>query len=73
MADAQKWLEEGIRRGVISQSVQGGFPKHVWAVTDNGVVLEASYNNEGPGNYHGYPLFDPDPFRQVILSIWYER
>ncbi len=70
VAEAQRWLEEGVRRGVISPTMQDGFPKHIWAVTDEGVVLEAKYNNEGPGNYHGYPLFEPDPFRQVVLNRW---
>ena len=71
-SEAEKWLKEGILRGMISPIMQDGFPKHVWAVTDDGVVLEASYNNEGPGNYHGYPLFKPDPFRQIVLKSWHE-
>lgn len=70
MAEAQRWLEEGARKGVISGNSPDGFPKHIWAVTDKGIVLEANYNNEGPGNYHGYPLFDPDPFIQVVLDRW---
>ena len=69
-AEAQQWLEEGVRRGMISAAVGDGFPKHIWAVTEKGVVLEANYNNEGPGHYHGYPLFEPDPLRQVVLDIW---
>lgn len=70
VAEAQKWLEEGVRRGMFSPTMQNEFPKHIWAVTDAGVVLEAKYNNEGPGNYHGYPLFKPDPFRQIVLKHW---
>lgn len=70
VAEAQHWLEEGVRRGMISRTMQGKFPKHIWAVTNEGVVLEAKYNNEGPGNYHGYPLFGPDPFRQIVLDRW---
>ena len=70
VAAAQHWLEEGIRRGMISPNMQGGFPKHIWAVTDEGIVLEAKYNNEGPGNYHGCPLFEPDPFRKIVLDLW---
>lgn len=70
VVDAQRWLEEGMRRGMISPTMQNGFPKQIWAVTDEGVVLEAKYNNEGPGNYHGYPLFTPDPFRLVVLDRW---
>lgn len=70
VADAQHWLREGVRRGLISADPRQGYPKHVWAVTDDGIVLEAKYNNEGPGHYHGYPLFEPDPFRQIVLSHW---
>ena len=67
---AQHWLKEGVRRGMISPITQDGFPKHIWAVTNEGIVLEAKYNNEGPGHYHGYPLFEPDPFRQIVLERW---
>src|SRR3546814_11123097 len=58
---AQRLLVIGIRRGLVSTTWHHGFPKHVWAISDEGIVLEAKYNNEGPGNYHGYPLFEPDP------------
>jgi hypothetical protein len=69
-ADAQRWLQEGVRRGLISDNPQHGFPKHIWAVTDEGVVLEARLSNENPGDYHGYPLFEPDPFRQIVIDRW---
>ena len=72
-ADAQGWLQEGVRRGSISANPKDGYPKHIWAVTREGIVLEAKYNNEGPGHYHGYPLFEPDPFRQVVLDYWYRQ
>lgn len=49
VADAQHMLQEGVRRGLISTTPDDGFPKHIWAVTGDGVVLEAKYNNEGPG------------------------
>lgn len=70
VAKAQHYLEEGVRRGMISPTAQDGFPKHVWAVTADSIVLEANYNNEGPGHYHGYPLLKPDPFRQIVLDHW---
>jgi hypothetical protein len=55
---------------MVSENLQDGFPKHIWAVTDTGIVLEAKYSNVGPGHYHGYPLFEPDPFRQVVIARW---
>lgn len=70
VAEAQRMLKEGVRRGMISNISEDEFPKHIWAVTNEGMVLEANYNNEGPGNYHGYPLFDSDPFRISVLQHW---
>ncbi len=70
VADAQHWLQEGVRRGMVSPIQEDGFPKHVWAVTEERIVLEAKYNNEGPGHYHGYPLPENDPFRKIVLSRW---
>jgi hypothetical protein len=67
-AKARRWLLEGIRRGVTSDYTGHVFPKNVWAVTDQGIVLEA--RGDEKGNYHGYPLFEPDPFRQVVLQHW---
>ncbi len=69
-AEAERYLVKGVQRGMVSSAGPDGFPKHVWAVTDGGVVLEAKYNNVGPGSYHGYPLFKPDPFRKAILDRW---
>ena len=69
-ASAQRLLEEGARRGLVSDNRQDGFPKHIWAVTEENVVLEAKYNNSGPGHYHGYPLPVADPFREIVLKHW---
>jgi hypothetical protein len=70
VADAIHWLREGVRRGMISAIEMRDFPSHVWAVTQNGIVLEAALTNVDQGQYHGYPLFEPDPFREVILERW---
>jgi hypothetical protein len=67
-AKAKRWLLEGIRRGLISDYAEQGFPRNVWAVTNQGTVLEA--RGDEKGNYHGYPLFEPDPFREVVLRCW---
>jgi hypothetical protein len=65
-AEAKRWLLEGIRRGLISDYAEDGFPRNVWAVTAQGIVLEA--RGDKKGNYHGYPMFEPDPFREVVLQ-----
>jgi hypothetical protein len=68
VAEAQRWLQEGVRRGLIGAKEQNGYPTHIWAVTDEGLVLEATFSGGRPGEYHGYPLFEPDPFRQIVLN-----
>ena len=73
LVDAIRFLREGVRRGTISETDSQGFPMYVWAVTPAGIVLEAKLTNAGLGQYHGYPLFEPDPFRDVVLSHWSER
>jgi hypothetical protein len=67
-AEAVRWLLEGIKRGLVSDYPESGFPRNVWAVTDQGIVLEA--RGDDKGNYHGCPLFKPDPFRHVVLQRW---
>ena len=50
---AASLLKEGLRRGLVSVQERGGWPQNVWAVTPDGVPLEAQ--REGDGIYHGYP------------------
>ena len=69
-AEAQNWLQLGVRRGLISKSTQDGYPSNIWAVMDTGIVLEARYGSGPTGHYHGYPLFEPDPFRSIVLKNW---
>ena len=70
-ADAEYWLLQGVRRGLVSPDWEDDFPKHIWAVTGDGIVLEANLGTEAPGAYHGYPLPDADPFRQFVLARWH--
>lgn len=68
---ATSLLQEGIRRGLVSDAVTpDGFPKEIWAVDENGHVLEAMYGGSTEGGYHGYPLKEGDPFSGVILDAW---
>jgi hypothetical protein len=67
-AVAQHWLEDGACRGLVSDVSHDAYPKYIWAVTEERVVLEATSSGGRPGEYHGYPLFEPDPFRQVVLE-----
>ena len=69
-AVALRLLREGIRRGLVSEQRRGGYPQNVWAVTDDGYPLEAQLENSGSGAYHGYPMPETDPFRDVVLERW---
>jgi hypothetical protein len=62
-------LKAGFNKGLVDQRWQGdGWPQLVWAVSDDGIALEAQ--REGDGVYHGYPMQDIDPLRDVVLSAW---
>ncbi|MFC6327521.1 MULTISPECIES: hypothetical protein [Alloalcanivorax] len=70
---AGKLLREGIGRGLISRQFRGDWPQKVWAVTENGDVLEAQLENRMTGAYHGYPLPPTDPFAELVLREWEAR
>jgi hypothetical protein len=68
IAEAQRLLAEGIRRGLVGDDDQSGFPKYIWAATSDDIALQACHT--GQGEYHGYPLPDWDPFRDKVLRRW---
>jgi len=67
---AQLLLQQGVLRGLISLQERSGFPQNIWAVSQNGVALEAQLDNEQTGTYHGYPLQESDPLSREILHRW---
>jgi hypothetical protein len=67
---ALKLLREGIRRGLVSEQVRNGYPQNAWAVTDDGIPLEAQLENAGRGTYHGYPMAQDDAFRDIVIEKW---
>jgi hypothetical protein len=69
-ADALNLLLEGIRRGLVSEQTRNGYPQNVWAVTADGVPLEAQLENPADGTYHGYPMPVEDPFREKVIAKW---
>ena len=69
-AVALRLLREGVQRGLVSEQRRGGYPQNVWAVTDDGYPLEAQLENSVSGAYHGYPMPETDPFRDVVLERW---
>jgi len=69
---AQQLLREGVRRGLISTQERSGFPQLIWAVSQNGIALEAQLENETLGTYHGYPMQRTDPLSSEVLRRWQE-
>lgn len=66
---ALRYLRSGMQRGLVSERWPSEFPQNVWAVSDDGIALEAELENPELGTYHGYPLLD-DPFREEVLKRW---
>ena len=69
-AVAQQLLRKGIRSGLVSQQGGAGYPQNVWAVSAQGVPLEAQLENAGDASYHGYPMPEDDAFREKVLEKW---
>ena len=68
-SEALGHLKEGLRRGIVCERWERGWPKRVWSVMDDGkTVLEAI--RDGEGSYHGYPLPDEDPIAHDVLERW---
>jgi hypothetical protein len=67
---ALRLLKQGIRSGLVSAARGGNYPQNVWAVSQEGIPLEAQLENAGNGTYHGYPMPEEDPFRDVVMAKW---
>ncbi len=67
---ATRYLVEGIRRGMVSPDADDGFPRHVWSLTDEDLVLEARCDDPANGRYHGYPLEQSDPMADLVRKRW---
>jgi hypothetical protein len=52
--------------GAGSDPAAPGFPRHIWAVTEDGNVFEAVYGGSRRGVYHGYPVRRCDPFNAEV-------
>lgn len=67
---AETLLRAGLRRGLVSDRMDGEWPKNVWSVTTDGFAMEAQIENPGLGTYHGYPMPETDPLSQEVLRRW---
>jgi hypothetical protein len=68
--EALRLLREGIRKGMVSDREDHGWPKNVWSVTKNGIPMEAQLENPMTGCYHGYPMPGSDPLASEVLVRW---
>jgi len=69
-AIAHGLLQQGLRRGLVSDRHDGRWPKNIWAVTEGGMPLEAQLENPVIGSYHGYPMPDSDPLASEVVRRW---
>jgi len=67
---ATELLRTGARLGLISAQERNGLPRNIWAVSPNGIALEAQLENEESGTYHGYPMEPEDPLVAEVLARW---
>ena len=53
---------------MISVARNNGWPKQVWAVTDDGIPMEAQ--RDGNDSYHGYAMPQDDPMADIVKRRW---
>ena len=63
-------LQVGIKKGLISDRAQNGWPKNIWAVSATGMPLEAQLENPDVGSYHAYPMPTNDPLATEVVTRW---
>ena len=68
--EALTLLQEGMRRGLVSDREEQGWPKNVWSVTEGDIPMEAQLENPVTGCYHGYPMPGSDPLAAEVLARW---
>lgn len=70
--EARSLFHSGICLGMISNPLEHGLPKYVWAVDDGGEAYEAKLGGDGR-SYHGYRLYRDERMRDYIVDTWNER
>ncbi len=70
---AQRLLQDGVTRSLISVQRRGEFPQNIWAVAPGDIALEAQLDNVEPATYHGYPMLAVDPLAKEVLRRWKEQ
>ena len=70
---AISYIKSGLRKGMVSHQMKGKWPQNIWAVTSDGIPLEAQLENPETGVYHGYPMPESDPFSNEVIEEWNAR
>ncbi|AFY61651.1 hypothetical protein Syn6312_2552 [Synechococcus sp. PCC 6312] len=68
--EALELLKQGMKTGLISDRVEGQWPKNVWSVMEDKIPLEAQLESAEEGTYHGYPMQTEDPFCEEVIKQW---
>jgi hypothetical protein len=62
-------LHLAFEKGLVSPAENSKeWPKRVWAVTENGKVLEGRHT--GNGQYHGFPVLDDSAMVKIVNDRW---
>ena len=72
LQSAMRLLRKGAKLGLISVQERDGLPQNIWAVSSDGIALEAQLDNVEAATYHGYPMGSGDPLANEILTRWKE-
>jgi hypothetical protein len=72
LQSAMRLLRKGAKLGLISVQEHHGLPQNIWAVSSDGIALEAQLDNVEAATYHGYPMGSGDPLANEILTRWKE-
>lgn len=69
MKTAISLLRQAFEKGLVSPAEPGKeWPKRVWAMLDNGDVLEGRHSING--QYHGFPVLNDSAIETIIRQRW---
>jgi hypothetical protein len=66
-------IKQGILLGMVDNRCFHGWPRHIWVVICDDIVLEAKQSENYIGTYHGYPMLKTDSLYETVIKIWEKR
>ena len=74
LKEATRLFRHGIQRQMVSEDLENGLPKRVWAVDHAGEAYVAYLGTDGPNRYyHGFRLYRDERQRKYIITEWRNR